>query len=228
MSEIALLGSVFLPGSTFDPLAEALEQRGHHVRIANAAHASTAHDALEAYRAALDHGRGTVGVAHSNAGAYVPALAASGCLDSAVFMDAVLPGPGGGTRPVVRPDLGDLLRPRVVDGALPRWTEWWPIEDVRALFPDAATFTAVHAATPRIPAGYLDDTVEVPAGWMSGLRAGFLAFGEAYADERRLAESLGWPTHTIELGHLGHLLRPDAVADELTALVEGWAVGRPA
>lgn len=221
MSEIALLGSVFLPASAFDPLAEALRARGHRVRIAGAERASTANDALEAYRAALDGGRDTVGIAHSNAGTYVPALVANGCLGSVVFMDAALPSSGGGTRPVVRGDLGDLVRPRVLDGAVPRWTEWWPIEDVRALFPDEATFSSVHAGAPRVPAAYLDDSVEVPAGWTHGLRAAFLAFGETYADERRLAESLGWPTRTMELGHLGHLQQPNAVADVLSALIDG-------
>lgn len=229
MSEIVLLGSVFLPAAAYEPLAAALEARGHRVRIAQPGPAATAQDALAAYRSALGERRGLVGVAHSNAGAYMPALVADGAVRSAVFMDAVVPAPAGGTLPVVRPDLGELLRPLVVDDALPRWTEWWPTAAVRALFPDEPTFERVHEAAPRVPASYLGASVEAPAGWTVGLRAAFLAFGETYADERRLAESLGWATRTLDLAHLGHLQQPDEVAQVLTDLVEtAGDGGRPA
>ena len=222
MSQIVLLGSVFLPATVFGPLADALAEHGHRARVASAEHATTPGEVLDAYLDAIGDARGVVGVAHSNAGAYVPALVARGHLDSVVFMDAVLPGPDGGEHQAVRSDLGDVLRARVVDGALPRWTEWWPIDQVRPLFPDEATLADVHDATPRVAAEYLDGTVEVPAGWTDGVRGAFLAFGETYADERRLAASLGWPTRTIDLAHLGFLQRPNAVARELTALINGW------
>ncbi|MEI5582617.1 hypothetical protein [Agromyces sp. CCNWLW208] len=88
MSEIVLLGSVFLPAAAYEPLAAALAARGHRVRIAQPGPAATAQDALAAYRSALGERRGLVGVAHSNAGAYMPALVADGAVRSAVFMDA--------------------------------------------------------------------------------------------------------------------------------------------
>ena len=122
MSQIALLGSVFLPASVFGPLAEELGRRGHRVVIATPRDATTPAEALDAYvaavaaLAALDDSGGIVGVAHSNAGSYVPALVARGCLDAAVFMDAVLPDPEGGAQPVVREDLRDALRDMLVDG----------------------------------------------------------------------------------------------------------------
>ncbi|KZE94817.1 hypothetical protein AVP42_00744 [Agromyces sp. NDB4Y10] len=225
MPDLVLLGSVFLPAAAFDPLAEVLERRGRTVRVADAGPAATAEDVLAAYRAAIGERGDVIGVAHSNAGTYVPALVADGALTSIVFMDAVLPAPTGGVVPAVRPDLGRLLRPLVVDDTLPRWTEWWPPETVRALFPDAATFERVHAATPRVPASYLGAAVDVPAGWTDGLRAAYLAFGDAYADERLLAESLGWATQTMELAHLGHLQRPAEVADALEVLIEAAGSG---
>jgi hypothetical protein len=227
MSQIVLLGSVFLPAAVFGPLADALAEHGHRVRVAGAEHATTPDEVLEAYLAAIGDPHGVVGVAHSNAGAYVPALVSSGGLDSVVFMDAVLPNPDGGEHDVVRSDPGDVLRAHVVDGALPRWTEWWPIDEVRPLFPDEPTFADVNDATPRVAAEYLDGTVEVPAGWTGGVRAAFLAFGETYADERRLAASLGWPTRTMGLAHLGFLQQPNDVARELTALINGWPGPRP-
>ena len=222
MSQIALLGSVFLPASVFRPLAEELSRRGHRVVIATPGDATTPAEALDAYVAALtalDDADGVVGVAHSNAGSYVPALVARGCLDAAVFMDAVLPDPGGGALPVVREDLRDALRDMLIDGALPRWTEWWATDDVRALFPDEPTSEEVHRAAPRVPGSYLDGTVDVPAAWTTDLPGAFLAFGETYAEERRTAAALGWPTRTLELGHLGQLQDPGGVARALLELI---------
>jgi hypothetical protein len=60
----------------------------------------------------------------------------------------------------------------------------------------------------------------VPEGWTEGLPAACLAFGDAYSEERRLAESLGWATQTLDLGHLGHLQQPGEVARILTVLIE--------
>lgn len=225
MARFALLGSVFLPTSTFEPLARVLTALGHDVRIAATDHATSSDDALGAYRAVLgdrDDPRETVVVAHSNAGTYVPALVEAGNVGSAVFMDAVLPGPDGASQPTVRLDLAEALRPLITDGALPRWTEWWPRDDVLGLFPDERGFAEVHEASPRVAAGYLDDVVEVPRGWPAGLRAGYLAFGDAYADERRAAESLGWPVRTLDLGHLGHFEQPPSVARELLAFIDRW------
>lgn len=222
MSEFVLLGSVFLPGTTFGPLADALAGRGHRVRVASAERASTADDVLAAYRAAVGESRpGAIAVAHSNAGAYVPALAATARLGAVAFMDAVLPEADGAVQPTVRADLAERMRPLVVDGRLPRWTDWWPRKDVVALFPDEQTFADVQAVTPRVPVGYLDTAVDVPTGWTVGLKGAFLAFGETYAEERRRAESLGWPTETMSLAHLGHLQQPKEVARELLRLVAG-------
>ena len=149
MPEIVLLGSVFLPATTFAPLADALAARGYDVRIASVERAATADEVLAAYRAAVGARPGAIAVAHSNAGAYVPAVASTVPLAAAVFMDAVLPEASGGMLPAVRPDLADLLRPLVVDGRLPRWTDWWPKEDAVALFPDEQTFADVSVTIRR-------------------------------------------------------------------------------
>ena len=56
----------------------------------------------------------------------------------------------------------------------------------------------------------------------AAVRGVFLAFGETYADERGLAASLGWPTRTMDLAHLGFLQQPNDVARELTAVINEW------
>ena len=76
-----------------------------------------------------------------------------------------------------------------------------------------------HRTAPRVPGGYLDGTVDVPTAWTADLPGAFLAFGETYAEERRTAASLGWPTRTLELGHLGQLQDPGGVARALLELI---------
>lgn len=219
-----LLGSVFLPPSVLEPLAVELRRRGHRAGITAATDVTTPERVLDAYASGFGHGRGddrgVIGVAHSNAGLYVAGLVSRGLLAGAVFMDAVVPSTAGGQQPVIPPDRREPLLAMASGGMLPRWTEWWPAADVRALFPDQRTFAEVDAATPRVPTSYLDGTVSIPAEWASGLPAAFLAFGDAYRTERERAESLGWPTRTLDLGHLGQLEDPALVAESVLELVE--------
>ncbi|WP_152192039.1 hypothetical protein [Georgenia satyanarayanai] len=228
MLRVALLGSVFLPALVLEPLARELELLGSVTAVVGVAEAPDPARALAAYEAALA-GRGwDVVVAHSNAGLYVPALAAQRAVGGAVLVDAALPAPAGGHHPVVPAALRGALAEQATDGLLPRWTEWWPAEDVRALFPTSRSHAAVHAATPRVPLSYLDGTVAVPAGWTDGVRGAYLAFGDTYADERRQARSLGWPTRTLPLGHLGLLTDPAGVARAVHELAAGFTRRLPA
>ncbi|WP_413450510.1 hypothetical protein AA0Y32_07590 [Georgenia phoenicis] len=176
---------------------------------------------LAAYVAALGHRPSDVVVAHSNAGLYVPSLTRSAGVTRAVLMDAVLPPPAGGQHPVAPAPLREALAPLARDGRLPRWTEWWPEEDVRALFPDARTRAEVHAATPRVPSAYLAGSVTVPERWTDTVRGAYLAFGDTYAPERELTEELGWPVRTLPLGHLGCLTDPVGVARAVHDLATG-------
>ena len=215
-----LLGSVFLPASVLEPLAVELRRRGHRAGITAAMDATTPERVLEEYASGFGDDRGVIGVAYSNAGLYVPGLVGRGLLRGVVFMDAVVPPVAGGRQSVIPPDRRDALRAMASGGALPRWTEWWPAADVRALFPDERTFAEVHEATPRVPMSYLDGTVTTPAGWATELPAAFLAFGDTYGVERDGAESLGWPTRTLDLGHLGQLEDPALVAGSVLELID--------
>jgi hypothetical protein len=67
----------------------------------------------------------------------------------------------------------------------------------------------------------------VPHEWARSTPGAYVAFGDGYARERRLAESLGWRVRVLEGGHLHPLVAPEAVAaaidEELTELVSGRA-----
>jgi len=155
-------------------------------------------------------------VAHSNAGLFLPAVAESSPrpVGAAVFVDAGLPHEDGET-PVAPPEFLPLLRgladPR---GMLPRWTEWWPEEEVAALLPDPRVRAEVVADQPRLPLDYYEQTLPVPASWAS-VRCGYLQFSPAYDDEAARARRAGWPVEVVRGGHLHQVVDPDRVTDVL-------------
>jgi hypothetical protein len=156
-------------------------------------------------------------VAHSNAGLYVPAITVGWPVRGVVFVDAVLP-PAKGTMPVAPERLRELLRGSVdVHGKMPPWTQWWPEEDVAALFPDDRLRALVSAEQQRVPFDYLCAQVESPDGW-DAVPAAYLSFGDTYAEERADAAARGWPVSVTAGGHLHMLHAPAAVAAEVLRL----------
>ncbi|WP_249714995.1 hypothetical protein [Rhizomonospora bruguierae] len=156
-------------------------------------------------------------VPHSNAGLYVPALVMKRPVRGAVFVDAVLP-PARGSVPVAPAGLRDMLRDHVgADASLPPWTRWWPEESVAGLFPDAETRARVEAEQARVPFDYLTARVDLPDGWDT-VPAGYLSFGDTYADEREDARARGWPVHTMPGSHLHLLHDPAGVAANIMEL----------
>jgi len=157
-------------------------------------------------------------VVHSNAGLFVPVIAAGlrypvlGC----VFVDAGLP-PRSGETPVAPPELLPFLRDKAPAGMLPRWTEWWDEHDVAALFPDEQPRRAVTEEQPRLPLAYYEASVPVPAGW-DDRPCAYLLFGPAYEDAAAEAGRRGWVVQRLPGEHLHQLVDPDGVAQVLAAL----------
>lgn len=184
----------------------------------------SATDVLDHLLANLAAADDLVLVPHSNAGLYVPALAARRHVVRAVFVDAGLPPgrPAGGCRdtvPLAPPALqGHLAALADADGLLPVWTHWWDTETVAGLFPDAATRAQLEAEQLRLPLDYFLGSVPVPPGWDT-LRSAYLAFGDTYASERDAAQQRGWPTTTLDGNHLHQLSDPDGVADAIEDLL---------
>ncbi|MFY1687707.1 hypothetical protein [Plantactinospora sp. WMMB782] len=161
-------------------------------------------------------------VPHSNAGLYVPALVATRPVRGAVFVDAVLP-PASGSVPVAPTRLAEMLRDRIdpEDGRLPPWTRWWPEESVAELFPDAGSRARVEAEQSRVPFDYLTARVALPDGW-DAVSAGYLGFGDTYADEQADARARGWPVRIMPGKHLHMLHDPAGVATEIMTLAAAF------
>jgi hypothetical protein len=180
----------------------------------------TPEEVLEELLSEVPDDPGLVLVPHSNAGLYVAALAARRRLAGVVFVDAGLPS-AAGTTPAAPGGLVEHLGALVdSDGLLPPWTSWWPREVVDDLFPDKASRAAVEREQRRLPLSYFVSDVPSPPGW-EGLPGAYLAFGDAYADERDDARRRGWPVETLPGGHLHQLVDPTAVTDAVERLIAG-------
>jgi hypothetical protein len=228
---LALLPSPLLGPAVWTPVAERLRAHGREVVLpGQLPDEPLAPDVVVRwYLDVLPERRPVVVVPHSNAGLYVPELSVVRRVVAAVFVDAGIP-PSGGAVPLAPLAFLRLLSDLVEDdGMLPPWTQWWPDDEVAALFPDSATRAAVEAEQRRIPFTYFRSELIAPERWDAGLSGGYLAFGETYADERLDAEERGWPTRSMAGQHLHMLVDPDAVTleiERLMAAATGTSVAR--
>jgi len=171
--------------------------------------------------ARLPGGAPVVLCAHSNAGLFVPALAEhlKRGIAGFIFVDALLP-PASGVAELaparVRHDVEMLAEGNVV----PRWTEWWPEEDVRALFPDEATRRMISAEVPGLPIAYYRDTVPVPS-WQH-ISSAYVWFSAAYQELAERARGYGWPVEHLPGAHLHMLVEPERVARTLQSIASAW------
>jgi hypothetical protein len=218
---LCLLPSPLLGPACWRPAAGALADRGWPVAEVPSPGAAprTGADVLDAYLAAIPADRDVLLIPYSNAGLFVPALAARRPAAGYVFVDAGLPGPGVARTPMIPPGFSPMLAAKADgDGMLPPWTQWWDGEDLSGLFPDASTRAAVEAEQRRLPLSYFGESVPVPPGW-PGRPGGYVAFGDGYEPERAVATALGWPVTTLAGGHLHMLVDPAQVADAITGLI---------
>lgn len=222
MRALALLPSPLLGPAVWRPVGDELAARGRSVLMPTApAGAPRAPAEVSSWLAACLHEvDGAIAVSHSNAGLYVPSLRVSCALAGAVYVDALV-APSAGNVPVATPALVDQLLDRVdAEGTLPPWSQWWPAEDTKFLFPDQATKAAVQAEERRVPLDYIRAAIEVEAGWDLGFPSAYLAFGDTYAEELAIAVERGWPLRQVDGRHLHMLVDPAGVADEIEVLVE--------
>lgn len=217
---VVFVPSPLLGPAVWGPVDQALKREHWPTAVMTArGPVRTASDALAGMLAVVPVDREVVVVAHSNAGAYLPALVVRRPVVAAVFVDAILPTATGGPVPLAPPAFLEFLSAKVdADGLLPPWTAWWDDAEVAPLFPDADTRARVEQEQPRLPLSYFEGSLTAPLGWDTAPMA-YLAFGDTYAAERADGEHRGWPTTTLAGKHLHMLIDPAQVALELTALL---------
>jgi hypothetical protein len=158
-------------------------------------------------------------VAHSGAGALLPALATALRTPpaGAIFVDAILPHPGRSWFDTAPPELRAQLRAGAQDGLLPAWDRWWPPGALARLVPDAATLGELTEELEPLPVEYFEEPA--PEAELAGPCA-YLQLSGAYDLEARLAGRQGWPVVHLPLHHLAMLTNAEAVAaaiDDLAA-----------
>jgi hypothetical protein len=222
-----LVHSLSLGPASWRPVADRLTAAGYEVRVPSLVHVGAGAPpfwprAVAAVRDGLREvpaGSPVVLVAHSNAGLSVPVIRSA--LDhpvaASVFVDAALPAPAGET-PAAEPGFVEsFLRPKAVDGVLPRWTDWWDEADVAVLFPDAATRRAVVEEQPAMPMAYYEQSIPVPEGW-DDHPCSYLLFGPPYDAEYAEALGRGWRGAHLPGEHLHQLVDPAGTARLLAEL----------
>jgi hypothetical protein len=210
--------------STWAPVAESLERRGHAAVVPDLTGVSAGGApywprVVAAVRAAVPADGPLVLVVHSNAGFFLPVVkeGLGERVVACVFADAHIP-PGEGlvktAEEAFLPFLHDLAGP---EGVLPRWTDWWDEEDVVAMLPDPAVRIRVAAEQPRLPLDYYTQPIPVPAGWDT-VRCSFLWYGPPYDAVAEEAARRGWPVTRVPGMHLHQIVDPEGVTDALLKL----------
>jgi pimeloyl-ACP methyl ester carboxylesterase len=234
-ASFVLIHSPSVGPRTWQPVAHRLTERGWEATVPSLLRVADQGPpfwppVVEAVRAGLgraEQGRGVVLVAHSNAGLFLPVIAAAlpGQVLGCVFVDAAIP-PAAGAAPVAPPELLALLRDKASGGLLPRWSDWWEEESVAPLFPDQATRQAVTEEQPRLPLSYYEASVPVPTGW-DAQPCAYLLFGPPYDEVASEARARGWIVQRLPGRHLHQLVDPDGVARSLLAIADQMGITTP-
>jgi len=210
--------------AVYSPFARALTARGYDVTIADPEVPLTPGGTEDGGVAALleslvEQCTGAeLVVPHSNAGRFAPEIAAR-LGASVVYVDALLPGIGDSD------GFAEFVLGKVAeDGLLPRWTEWWPTEDLDDVVPEEWR-PVLEQAQPRLDPAFLLHDPPAPATWRAQ-PAAYLALGDGYRAEAEAARALGWPVRELAAGHLHLVVDPGQDAEEDDLLAAGILASR--
>ncbi|MBA2576003.1 MAG: alpha/beta hydrolase [Euzebyaceae bacterium] len=212
---------------TWSAVAEVLRERGHDVSVpalsGTAAPFWRAH--AESVAAALrgpTH-RPLVLVAHSGAGALLPAIGAAipeRPKAAYVFVDAVLPLDGAtrlqGLEEEDAEFAAELRAELEAGGRFPTWTA----EDLEAVVPDPGSRRALLAELAPRALDYFSEAIPPVPGWPDAPCA-YLQFSAPYDVAARRARDRDWRYEHLDAGHFHMLVDPPAVADAVLRLAGG-------
>lgn len=215
--KLVLLHSPLVGPATWGAVAPLLQARGHDVAVPDLtpimAEEGPYYPALAEAAAAITDP--VVLVAHSGAGALVPAIAALEAVKAVVFVDALLPHPGESWFGGVPEQLGARLKGLAKNGKLPPWHAWWPKGAMERLLPDRETGATFLSEQHELPLAYFEEAApDIPLTTPSG----YLRLSEAYDADCDAAESAEWPALRLNLHHLAMLTHPQPVADAILLL----------
>ncbi len=223
-----LVHSPLVGPSTWSPVAQELERRGHDAIVPSLLGAAVAsppqwRHCVEAVRDATQTlSRPVVLVGHSGGGLLLPAISASvgSPVSRLLFVDSGVPATTGETALALPPPLLDHLRTLAVDGTLPPWSAWWGGEEALSdLVPDPGLRAVLAQEMPSLPLAYFDQRVPSPTGWDS-VPCGYLLLSDAYRESAAEARKRGWRVEEIAGAQHFHIaVAPEAVTEALIRLI---------
>ena len=222
-----LLHSPFVGPGAWGALTASLASHGSKVVVPDFRDALNAAPPLyfQIARSIVDQMRSAGGtneialVAHSGAGALVPAIARrDDRIRSIVFVDAVMPHPGKRWLDIAPPELADRLMALAKGGRLPRWHRWWPKGALEAMVTDKAALSAFIAELHEIPTAYFEEIAPL-GGVPSVAKCSYLQLSAPYKAECDEALRRGWRVERLDLHHLAMLTHAGAIESALQSLV---------
>lgn len=217
--KLVLLHSPLVGPQTWPALALRLRARGHDVALCDFTPVMQGDPPFYPRLAAMAADVVTpdsILVAHSGAGALVPAIAQRVSPAGAIFVDALLPHPGRSWFDTAPEALRDRLRGLTRDGRLPPWHRWWPKGAIEALLPDAAMYEQFVAGLLDLPLAYFEERAP-SAAWEAP--CSYLQLSSGYEAEAVWAQAQSWRVSRLKLHHLAMLTHPDAVVAAIEGLV---------
>jgi hypothetical protein len=166
----------------------------------------------------------TVLIAHSGAGALVPAIAQElRGPAQAVFVDALLPHPGRSWFETTPEELKQRLIAIGRNGRVPPWPLWWPEGAIAKVVGNKELYARFAAECPELPLDYLAEAAP-EADPLYATRFFYLQLSASYT-EVDIAEAQGWQTRRLPLHHLAMLSHPVQVADALQDMIGAATAG---
>lgn len=228
---VLMIHSPLVGASTWHPCADVLRKMDYEVVAPSLSDALSS--GLPYYKRMADRLAAAVPaaaevvaiIAHSGAGALVPAVAErlhSRCYG--IFVDAILPYPGKSWFETAPAQLQAHLQALGRNGTLPRWHRWFPVGTIELLLPDASVRERFVAELPSIPIDYLEE--RAPSASVDALiRCGYLQLSRSYDDLAAQAEQLRWAVEREVSDHLAILTRPKTACAAIVRMFEAWNLG---
>jgi len=227
MTTLRFVHSPFVSPSSWQPVADELAGYGWSVEIPSLVEAFGGQEPYMPRLAeaiwAGPRDEGTVLIAHSGAGALIPAALALAPAEAVILVDAVVAQPGLSWRLEAPAELTERLDAFTDCGLLPEWHRWFSARLLRQMLPDDEACEDFIDELPRVPASYLDEVVPQVTAWPPK-RGAYLQLSEAYDEDARKAGELGWLVRYAMSDHLAIMTRPDEIAEALQSIIEALGV----
>jgi hypothetical protein len=164
-------------------------------------------------------------VAHSGAGALIPAIAQAGegRVVGAIYVDALLPHPGRSWFDTAPSFLADAIRDGAKDGRAPPWSALVPEPLLADMLPDAVSRDSFARSCPSVAMDYLQEVApRISQRSIDGLSA-YLQLSAGYDDEATTARARRWRVKRIEGHHLSIITAATDVAGAIADLATRMA-----